>query len=194
MGKHVKVSEGRGILGAIAPFVVLVQGRCHVSYDDQTKDGEGRRGSGLGSMKLLGSGAKISDLLSFTSGFGSKADRRLGESLSPLTTPKGTQTITRGVNSSSKDAAGRRPHLVYKCRRQRRHRVWRHSCSRAEGHSAGSRRQEILRSTRPITRRVSNGGVWCGLPRVCLLSCVQEIYRKYSCRRRSLISIAGGRS
>ena len=113
MGKHVKVSEGRGILGAIAPFVVLVQGRCHVSYDDQTKDGEGRRGSGLGSMKLLGSGAKISDLLSFTSGFGSKADRRLGESLSPLTTPKGTQTITRGKWVPAPDIVHRHEEIAY---------------------------------------------------------------------------------
>jgi len=83
MGKFVKVPEGRGQLGVQAPFVVLVQGRCHVMYQDVgsvSNDAEpaaggrqqsrGRadrdaRRSSLGSMKLLGSGARIADLLTF---------------------------------------------------------------------------------------------------------------------------------
>ena len=80
LGKFVKVPEGRGQLGVQAPFVVLVQGRCHVMYQEvpigsdaeagarQQSRGRGDRDarrSSLGSMKLLGSGARIADLLTF---------------------------------------------------------------------------------------------------------------------------------
>jgi len=93
-GRHVKVPEGKGQLGAHAPFVVLVQGKCHVSYNDSLtaggvaggmgggevsltpqRESTGGRAKGqggmqrdrLGSMKLLGSGARIADLLTFQS-------------------------------------------------------------------------------------------------------------------------------
>ena len=78
LGKFVKVPEGRGQLGVQAPFVVLVQGRCHVMYQEvpigsdaeagarQQSRGRGDRDarrSSLGSMKLLGSGAPCGRLL-----------------------------------------------------------------------------------------------------------------------------------
>lgn len=73
-GRHIKVPEGKGQLGVQCPFVVLVQGRCHVMYHEHeiaitredtagrmSVDGNRRR---LGSMRLLGSGTKISDIFS----------------------------------------------------------------------------------------------------------------------------------
>ncbi len=89
LGKHVKVPAGHGLLKETMPFVVLLHGSCHVSYteagpephggadaggaphrestgarhDRQTAIGGQRRQ--LGSMVLLGSGAKIADLLTF---------------------------------------------------------------------------------------------------------------------------------
>ena len=95
LGRHIKVPEGRGQLGVNAPFIVLVQGKCHISYNEDVHfpresggarysvDGQRRR---LGSYKLLGSGAKISDLLTFS---GAKS-RNTFSPQSPLTTPKGT--------------------------------------------------------------------------------------------------------
>jgi len=95
-GRHIKVPEGRGQLGAQAPFVVLVHGKCHISYQEHMNDngdsagarysidGQRRR---LGSMKLLGSGAKIADLLTFHT----KNAKPTGKE-SPLTTPHGTPT------------------------------------------------------------------------------------------------------
>ena len=96
LGRHIKVPEGRGQLGAQAPFVVLVHGKCHISYQEHMHDngdsagarysidGQRRR---LGSMKLLGSGAKIADLLTFHT----KNAKPTGKE-SPLTTPHGTPT------------------------------------------------------------------------------------------------------
>ena len=44
LGKHAKVSEGRGILGATAPFVILLQGRCHllIACESSWKEGTSR--------------------------------------------------------------------------------------------------------------------------------------------------------
>jgi len=87
-GRHVKVPEGKGHIGASVPFVVLVQGKCSISYQEQHSDDKGARYSvdgqrrALGSMKLLGSGAKIADLLTFNTNSKRKD--------SPLTTPHGT--------------------------------------------------------------------------------------------------------
>lgn len=66
MGKHVKVPEGRGQLGVSAPFVLLLHGKCHVDEAEGLGLGAGGAGkkSRLGSMRLLGSGVKLNEVMS----------------------------------------------------------------------------------------------------------------------------------
>jgi len=73
----VKVPEGKGVLGAHAPFVVLLQGKCHISYNEASLTLTHRRQ--LGSMKLLASGARIADLLTFHSHHSKSKDASLDE-------------------------------------------------------------------------------------------------------------------
>ena len=68
MGKHIKVPEGKGQLGVTCPFVVLLQGKCHVMVQEDDVRSAGpdvieERRKRMQSVRLLGSGANFAAVM-----------------------------------------------------------------------------------------------------------------------------------